>query len=162
MNNSDLSDYKIFFKSNLLLISILLFVVIYVILNYNQINSNGIFTGDFVKSILITAIVVLLLYLFTTWDDESINKNFKYKIVNDNQSGFGNKQHIIGGKKPGFTGEVSAERILAGFEEMKLRRISGNKYNMSDINKKTNLTNNIDNNSIFLPHKSITKFGLKF
>jgi len=131
MTNFDLEEYKTYFKNNLLIVSILLFVVIYVIMNYNQINNVGIFKGDIVKSVLITGIVVLLLYLYSTWDDENSNEEIqKYKLVNNNQKlklsppPFGNNDLVNNVQKVGGT--------------------------------------NLENNSIFLPHKNISKFGIKF
>jgi hypothetical protein len=72
-NSKNELDYKSIFINYILLITLALFVVIYIIINYDIIKNGDYYKGDFTKTILLTGIVILLLYLFATWDDEEAN-----------------------------------------------------------------------------------------
>ncbi len=73
MNNSDNEyDFKSIFVNYILLITLCIFVVIYIIINYNMIKIGNYYGGDITKSVLLTGIIILLLYLLATWDDNDI------------------------------------------------------------------------------------------
>ncbi len=75
MNNSDNEyDIKSIFVNYIILITLCIFVVIYIIINYDMIKLGNYYRGDITKSVLLTGIIILLLYLLTTWDDV-INSN---------------------------------------------------------------------------------------
>jgi hypothetical protein len=76
MNNSD-NSYKSILKNYIILIALCLFVVIYIIINLDVVKRGDIYNGDLTKSILLTAIIILLIYLFVTWDDD-IEDTIKY------------------------------------------------------------------------------------
>lgn len=81
MNNSD-NSYKSIFKNYIFLIALCLFVVIYIIINLDIVRRGDIYNGDLTKSILLTAIIILLIYLFVTWDgDEDEDENQDSNIV---------------------------------------------------------------------------------
>ena len=63
-------SYKSIFRNYIVLIALCLFVVIYIIINLDAVKKGDIYNGDLTKSILLTAIIILLIYLFVTWDDE--------------------------------------------------------------------------------------------
>ena len=78
-------------KNNIFITCILVFVVIYIILNYSDLfNYKFMYTNIF-KSILITLLIVLIFYLiFDDDDNDNIqsklienDKQSKYKIMND-------------------------------------------------------------------------------
>jgi hypothetical protein len=77
-------------KNNIFITCILVFVVIYIILNHSDLfNYKFMYTNIF-KSILITLLIVLIFYLIFDDDDDTMqanlienNKQPKYKIMND-------------------------------------------------------------------------------
>jgi hypothetical protein len=83
-------SYSNFVQNYLFLICILVFVVVYIIINYDSIMTVNIWSGNYLKSGLITTIIILIMYLFID-DDENTNDtlkinnailNNKYKIIN--------------------------------------------------------------------------------
>lgn len=76
MSDSD-NSYKSILKNYIFLIALCLFVVIYVIINLDIVKRGDIYNGDLTKSILLTAIIILLIYLFVTWDDD-VEDSIKY------------------------------------------------------------------------------------
>jgi len=82
-----LKDIKNIYGTYFILIAIVLFVVIYIIVNFEKVK-NDFLSGDIVKPILITGIILLLTSLFLTDDDEyDFEKEFQpkvFKIVNEN------------------------------------------------------------------------------
>ncbi len=78
MDNSDSStDFKKILSSYILLIALCIFVVIYLIINYDKVKAGDIYSGDLTKSILLTGIITLLIYMFATWDDDSMELSEK-------------------------------------------------------------------------------------
>ncbi len=71
MNNS--SDYKTLLKNNIILIALIIFVIVYVIINLDIVKKGDIYNGDLTKTILLTSIIVLMIYLFVTWDEDDDN-----------------------------------------------------------------------------------------
>jgi hypothetical protein len=134
MNNN--SNYRSIFMDNIILITLCFFVILYVVYNYNEIRMNRFTNNNVNKCLLITSILILLLYLICTWDDEeniviedsikipkyklSNEINNKYKLVNDNNV---NK-----------------------------------KYKLSN----DSLNSKLSNQNIFISHKNKNKYGLAF
>lgn len=78
MNNSDYEyDFKSIFVNYIILITLCIFVVIYIIINYDFIKIGNYYGGDITKSVLLTGIIILLLYLLATWDDENLSSNLE-------------------------------------------------------------------------------------
>lgn len=76
MDNSDNEYYfKSIFVNYIILITLCIFVVIYIIINYDIIRMGNYYGGDITKSVLLTGIIILLLYLLATWDDEYVDSN---------------------------------------------------------------------------------------
>ncbi len=86
-NSKNELDYKSIFINYILLITLALFVVIYIIINYDIIKNGDYYKGDFTKTILLTGIVILLLYLFATWDDEEVNFDNQVDNLDIEQNG---------------------------------------------------------------------------
>ena len=79
-------SYKSILKDYIVLIALCLFVVIYIIINLDVVKRGDIYNGDLTKSILLTAIIILLIYLFVTWDDdENISSNIDLDINDYNE-----------------------------------------------------------------------------
>lgn len=83
-----LKDIKNIYGTYFLLIAVIIFVVIYVILNFEKVK-NDVLSGDVVKPILITGIILLLTSLFLTDEQEyDFENEFKqpklFKIINEN------------------------------------------------------------------------------
>ena len=79
-------DIKYLFKEQIILTVIIIFVVLYIIVNFNNICNGMIFSEDnnIRKPLLLALIISLLGYLFVTWDDNSqLEEIPKYKIVNN-------------------------------------------------------------------------------
>ena len=71
MSNSENElDYRSIFVNYIILITLCLFVVIYIIINYDMMKTGNYYNGDITKSVLLTGIIILLLYLLATWDDD--------------------------------------------------------------------------------------------
>ena len=82
-----LKDIKNIYGTYFILIAIVLFVVIYVIVNFEKVKDDFL-SGDIVKPILITGVILLLTSLFLTDDEEyDFEREFQpkaFKIVNEN------------------------------------------------------------------------------
>ena len=80
-------DIKYLFKEQIILTVITIFVVLYIIVNYNNIYNGMIFSevNNIRKPLLLALIISLLGYLFVTWDDgnSQLEEIPKYKIVNN-------------------------------------------------------------------------------
>jgi len=149
--NSYYFHCKSAFMDNMVLTLLCIFVVIFIIINYNTIMENNNFTsitenyGNFgiVQPLLITAIIALLAYLFITWDDNDVSENVfineipAYKISNKINLLNENKYRIIN----------SVENKL---DKLKLGNLNKSLYNVED------------NSNIFISQKNAGKFGLKF
>lgn len=86
---SSYQDFKSFYQSNILLFIILLFVVVYIIINWSFMWEGNYFSGEFIKPILITGIIFLISHMLITWDDNSSDSDTddliipKYKFQNN-------------------------------------------------------------------------------
>jgi len=80
-----MNSLSVWVKENLLVSALIIFVVMYVIFHFNKLMSNNCFYGDYSKTLLWTAIVLLIiLCYFSMIDDGLMINNKKYKIVNNN------------------------------------------------------------------------------
>ncbi len=72
--------------NQIILTFLIMFVVLYVVFNHNNISNGNIFGegNDLKKPLIIAMIGVLLFYLFMTWDKEdNIDNVPKYRITNN-------------------------------------------------------------------------------
>ena len=87
MNNLTFNDMKGIYYNYFILIVIIIFVAMYVTLNYNKVVNNSYSAEDFVKPILVTCIIILICNLVVFSDDEHDDLNSSdanvYKIIND-------------------------------------------------------------------------------
>lgn len=87
------SELKTFYTGNKLIVLILIFVVTYLIINWNLVSNGDYFNGQFVRPMLFTCIIFLILHMGLTWDDNNNNNNIsenelvipKYKLGQDNK-----------------------------------------------------------------------------
>ena len=80
-------EFKTFYSSNVILFIALLFVIVYIVINWEQIYNGNYFSGQMVKPILVTGIIFLVAHMLITWDDNSIETEYpsdipKYKLGN--------------------------------------------------------------------------------
>ncbi len=155
MDNSEKElDIKSIFVNYLILITILLFVIIYVILNYDVVKRGEYLKGDITKSVLLTGIAILLIYLFATWDDsESENSN-----PNTNINNLNNINNVNNVNNLGLNEDISIPKFKLGQNNQvnnlnpnpisnilnnKNAEILGNNINNQDLNSKYRITNDI-------------------
>lgn len=129
-----------------LIIILCLFLIVYIVINYSIINQGNIYGGNIPKSIIITGVIFLILYIFVILDDENDNNKLenidedivfipKYKIVN--------KINV-------------KENTDKAQPELKIENKYNNKYG------KENSSNNQENSNIFVSQRNKAKFGIKF
>jgi len=134
MNNN--SSYRSIFMDNIILIALCFFVILYVLYNYNEIRMNKLTNNNVNKCMLITSILILLLYLICTWDDEEnigIEDSIKipkYKLTNE----LNNKYKLVNDNN------------------------INKKYKLSN----DSLNSKLSNQNIFISHKNKNKYGLAF
>lgn len=156
----DYTNYKEIMINYSLIIIICLFLVVYIIINYSVIQEGNIYGGNIPKTIIITGIIFLILYIFLIWEDnEQDNQQEdmilipKYKIVNkinikDNRD---NEQQLI--KDNNFNTKYTKEIPI------------NNSNNVTKQNNSLNILENSEkpeNSNIFVPQKNKAKFGIKF
>jgi amino acid permease len=81
-----MSYYKSLFKNYIVLIALIVFAVVYIIINFDAVKQGDIYNGDLTKSFLITGIIVLLSYLFVTWDDDKETTEYNDITTNYNDN----------------------------------------------------------------------------
>ena len=126
-------DIKYLFKEQIILTVLIIFVVLYFIVNFNNIYNGSMFStnNNIRKPLLLALIISLLGYLFVTWDNNSFSEEIpKYKIVN-------NRNNII-----------EDQPLIIDLPPYK-------------FNSNNNFKN--DNESIFMSQKQANaRYGLKF
>jgi hypothetical protein len=126
-------DIKYLFKEQIILTVLIIFVILYVIVNINNISNGLIFSSNnnIRKPLLLALIIALLGYLFVTWDTSNSSEEIpKYKIINK-RNNYMDDQPIVIDLPP------------------------------YKFNSNNNFKN--DNESIFMSQKQANaKFGLKF
>ena len=76
-------DLNYSLRHHLVLTSVLVFVVVYVVINYKQVCEGNLFDGKVRLPILYAALIVLVAYLFVTWDDPDTSNNIPiYRVGN--------------------------------------------------------------------------------
>ncbi len=130
MNNY--SNISNIIQSNIILISIIIFVVVFIIINYEKVVSGQTNNLNVGNPILISLVIILIFYLLTM-DDDRIYKEEKLEI-------------------PKFR----LNDINNNLENMK----GGNRYKLAN-NLYSNI-NDYENKNIFLSQKHIGRYGIKF
>jgi hypothetical protein len=149
----DNSSNKSIFADYIILITILLFVVIYIINNFDNIKQGNIYNGDFTKSLLLTAIIILVIYMFITWDDNNIDGDQNIENINENID------------IPKF--KLSNNVVNEPLKRLSLSKIMTNSQpvlvnSINNINPIKNSIDKYDNPNIFISQKNIGKYGIKF
>jgi hypothetical protein len=142
-NLIDKSSISLLIQDNLILVVILVFAVVYIIINYNKVVSGDMKNVDIKNTIFISIIVTLILYLLTL--DNEINKE-DIKIEKFN---FNNFQKI----------ENNNSKSLDVNNELDVIK-GGSKYKIAN-NTLSNI-NDFDNQNIFISQKHIGRYGIKF
>ncbi len=130
-----------------LIIILCLFLIVYIVINYSVISEGNIYRGNLPKSLIITGVIFLILYVFVIWEEDNnelgaqdeIEFIPKYKIVN--------KINIK---------ENTSESANKSQPELMIK----NKYNNKYV--KENSSNKQENSNIFVSQKNKAKFGIKF
>lgn len=139
--------YKEIMINYSLIIILCLFLVVYIVINYSTIQEGNIYGGNIPKTVIITGIIFLILYIFLTWEDGDEEKEEeivvipKYKIINirDNEPKDLSKENNYNNKY---------------YKE--------NPINKQQIINKEENSDKIENSNIFVPLKNRSKFGIKF
>lgn len=72
-------------KENLLVSALIIFVVMYVVFHFNKLMSNDCFYGDYSRTLLWTAIVLLIMLCYFSMSEDGLMMNNKrYRVVNNN------------------------------------------------------------------------------
>jgi hypothetical protein len=170
---NSLKDIKNIYGTYFLLIAVVIFVVIYYIINYNELERDNLFSGDAIKPILITGVILLLASLFLSDEEEeeldSINSKI-YKIMNvdDQFEKFENLEQKYDNPRLEEKQNTNNEKDNHFF------RIMNDKNNKNHIKHDDRYSKQINNSSslkekskkrnrnVFLPYKDNTiKFALK-
>ena len=92
-----MSYYKSLFKNYIVLIALVIFVVVYIIINFDAVKKGDIYNGDLTKSFLLTGIIVLLSYLFVTWDEDKETTEYNDITTNFNNNDIDKKDFNMNG-----------------------------------------------------------------
>ena len=175
---SSYQEFKTFYLSNIILFIILIFVIFYLIINWENVSNGKYLSGEFVKPILFTGILFLIIHMIITWDDNTQYHDNdliipKYKLGRDSGNA---QQDIIAAatlnlpnQNPNLNSNPqslnSKYRIINKFDIQQplqnptlgqFEQIGQNLSNIhSDINK-------MSNQNIFISQKNSSKYGLKF
>ncbi len=126
-------DIKYLFKEQIILTVLIIFVILYIIVNIYNVSNGLIFSSNnnIRKPLLLALIISLLGYLFVTWDTSNSSEEIpKYKIINN------------------INNYIDDQPIVIDLPPYK-------------FNSNNNFKN--DNESIFMSQKQANaKFGLKF
>lgn len=189
-------EFKSFYLSNIILFIVLLFIIVYVVINWDVVYQGNYWSGIVVKPILITGIVFLVCHMMMTWDDEINQSNSdiaipKYKF---GQSTFGlNKDEILNqniNSNPVtqiVPPQVNIAQNIPANSNPNIQTQLNSKYKISnrfDTNPFTRSINDMElnipithppivptnkltdsklsNQNIFISHKNVGKYGLKF
>lgn len=161
---NDNTYYKEIMINYALIIILCLFLVVYIVINFSVIQEGKIYGGNIPKTIIITGVIFLILYVFLTWEEEEeIVVIPKYNINNK----FNNED-----KSPDSKGNLKIENKYNTkySKEQIIKDITNNRINKNNFTNKQELINNIDkssdnvieNSNIFVTQKNKSKFGIKF
>lgn len=172
-------DYKSFYQSNILLLIVLLFVIVYIIINWNKIINGNYFSGNYTKSILITGIFFLILHMIITWDDNVMNTEEeiidipKYKFQNNLNNNEIKNEIIAANTNLINQNDNRIPEIKQPDQPVQQMQSLNNKYkSIKNLNNNKNIFNNfptslsddakLSNRNIFITHKNSSRYGLKF
>lgn len=156
--------YKEIMINYSLIIILCLFLVVYIVINYTVIQDGNIYGGNISKTVIITGVIFLILYIFLTWEDDGIDKSVN-KNLDDREMGIIPKYKI--------TNKIHINENIPDNESKQVLK-QENKYNSKYIKESLNnkqdefikkleiSDNKIENSNIFVPHKNKAKFGIKF
>ncbi len=146
-----MSYYKSLFKNYIILIALVVFAVVYIIINFDAVKQGDIYNGDLTKSLLITGIIVLLSYLFVTWDDDKEITEYNDVTTNYPDNNYQDEKNNFN-----MEGGVFANEPY-GIKKFNLANVTNNQptttivTNLPVINnssKPINLASNIPSNNI--------------
>lgn len=137
--------------NHVLIIIVCLFLVVYVIINYNLINDGNIYAGNLPKTFIITGVIFLILYVFLIWEDSEDLEMQEDDLVFVPKYKIANKINI----KENTTDKKKILNIKP-LQELKIDNKYNNKYT------KENSSNGLENSNIFISNKNKSKFGIKF
>lgn len=166
---NDNTYYKEIMINYALIIILCLFLVVYIVINFSVIQEGNIYGGNIPKTIIITGVIFLILYVFLTWEDEEeivvipkYNINNKVNIEDNTPISKGNLK--IENK---YNTKYSKEQIIKDTTNNITNK--NNIVNKNNITNKQELINNIkssdnviENSNIFVTQKNKAKFGIKF
>lgn len=181
---SSYQDFKSFYQSNILLFIILLFVIVYIIINWSKVSEGNYFGGVYTKPILITGIIFLISHMLITWDDNTTNTNEEIKeIINipkyKFQNNFDNNQiqnDIVAATalpnqnilpEPialyNQVNETIPQSLNNKYKIVKSYNTNSNNHNfMNFANNHSNDDLKLSNRNIFISQKNSSRYGLKF
>ena len=179
-NQNSIGNYcrNIMINHTIILV-LLLFVIVYIIINYNTIIKGDIFGGYVANTIIITGIIFLITYFFIILDEEVdiINQNENINNIinqNENINNVKNPQEIYNQHKNNI---IPKYKILnknsmkqdvhldAGVANNQINNAFNSKYLSNNNVQSENVASNNQNenfNNIFITHKNKSKFGIKF
>ena len=182
-------ELKKCYCSNIILVILILFVIIYIIINLSKIYEGNYWNNDYIKPILLTGIIVLILHLIFTWDDKKnldndVELNIpKYKLGKDNKISenniiLANNEKIENKVEIINQDIVNKDNLLSNNSNINSINKFNSKYkiiNKSDyptLKEFNKLGNNISeiknkdielsNQNIFVSFKNSNKYGIKF
>jgi len=159
---NDNTYYKEIMINYALIIILCLFLVVYIVINFSVIQEGNIYGGNIPKTIIITGVIFLILYVFLTWEEEEeIVVIPKYKINNkvnieDNSPVLKSNLKI----ENKYNTKYSKEQIKDTTYNIMNKNNLANKQQLLNINKSSD--NVIENSNIFVTQKNKAKFGIKF
>jgi hypothetical protein len=161
---NDNTYYKEIMINYALIIILCLFLVVYIVINFSIIKEGNIYGGNIPKTIIITGVIFLILYVFLTWEDEE-------EIVVIPKYNINNKVNIED-NSPVPKGNLKIENKYNTkyFKEQIIKDTTNNIINKNNFTNKQELINNInkssdnvmENSNIFVTQKNKAKFGIKF
>ena len=134
-----------------------------------MISTSNYFNGEYIKPILITGIIFLIFHMLITWDNIDIKDDIiipKFILNNNNLNQVPNE--IIAAKtnlpetvyEPNNTQSLNNKyRIANKFDS---NNFGGNFNNTKYQNDNTINDSKLSNQNIFISHKNLNKYGLKF
>ncbi len=179
---SSYQEFKSFYSSNIIFFVVLLFVIVYIVINWKQIYNGNYFYGQFVKPILISGIIFLVVHMLITWDDNTIQTDYPsdiplYKLGQNNEFVENNNQNLdlqdnYKNNVPITQPNVLNSNIQSKQFESKYKisnRFDNENYKSNPLdnifsknNQNQNTDSKLSNQNIFISHKNSAKYGLKF
>lgn len=168
---SSYQDLKSFYQSNILLFIILLFVIVYIIINWTKVSEGNYLGGEYTKPILITCIIFLISHMLITWDDNTTNTDEeiidipKYKFQNNINNDQIKNDIVAATALPNQANETFQQSLNNKYRITKNNDINTNNNHRNFMNFANNYSNDdsrLSNRNIFISQKNSSKYGLKF